>query len=200
MISGGTGDVASGDTMTINAGHAMRELNVRYAAGLGDAAIVSRATLESLGKTATPRAAWVRASDGADASAVTSDVASIAKASDLDLTGGLPERADILKLLAIVLAVTVGFLAIAVLIALIGVSNTLSLSVLERVRENSLLRAMAVMISGRPPNWMIATSVPRLRPKRARNIAAPVSLTAPNLDIPSFFPLRSSVVLISGRA
>ncbi len=58
--------------------------------------------------------------------------------------GGLPDRADILKILAIVLAITVGFLGIAVLIALIGVGNTLSLSVLERVRENSLLRAMGL--------------------------------------------------------
>ncbi len=39
-------------------------------------------------------------------------------------------------------------LAIAVLIALIGVGNTLSLSVLERVRENSLLRALGLGSNG----------------------------------------------------
>ncbi|KQV73697.1 hypothetical protein ASC61_00960 [Aeromicrobium sp. Root344] len=148
VVSGGTGNVAPGDTTTVKAGRTIHELTVRYAAGLGDAAIVSRSTLDAMGTATTPRAAWVRATDGADAGAVTADVASIAKSSDLDLTGGLPERADILKLLAIVLAVTVGFLAIAVLIALIGVSNTLSLSVLERVRENSLLRALGLERSG----------------------------------------------------
>jgi len=148
VVSGGTGNVAPGDTITVKAGGTIHELTVRYAAGLGDAAIVSRSTLDAMGTATTPRAAWVRATDGADAGAVTADVASIAKSSDLDLTGGLPERADILKLLAIVLAVTVGFLAIAVLIALIGVSNTLSLSVLERVRENSLLRALGLERSG----------------------------------------------------
>ncbi|MFI5425555.1 FtsX-like permease family protein [Aeromicrobium sp. UC242_57] len=64
------------------------------------------------------------------------------------MAGGLPDRADILKTLDVVLAVTVGLLAIAVLIALVGVGNTLSLSVLERVRENSLLRALGLSRSG----------------------------------------------------
>jgi putative ABC transport system permease protein len=69
-----------------------------------------------------------RRAHDADAGDVTSEATAITKASDVDLTGGLPERAEILKLLDIVLAVTVGLLAIAVLIALIGVGNTLSLS------------------------------------------------------------------------
>ncbi|YCH10169.1 ABC transporter permease [Arthrobacter sp. alpha11c] len=37
-----------------------------------------------------------------------------------------------------------GLLGVAVVIALIGVANTLSLSVLERTRENSLLRALGL--------------------------------------------------------
>nr|WP_302477589.1 ABC transporter permease [Aeromicrobium stalagmiti] len=77
-----------------------------------------------------------------------SAVSAIGETSDLTVSGGLTERADILKILDVVLAVTVGLLAIAVLIALIGVGNTLSLSVLERVRENSLLRALGLDRSG----------------------------------------------------
>jgi predicted lysophospholipase L1 biosynthesis ABC-type transport system permease subunit len=42
------------------------------------------------------------------------------------------------------LMIVSGLLAVAVLIALIGVANTLSLSVLERTRENSLLRALGL--------------------------------------------------------
>jgi putative ABC transport system permease protein len=42
------------------------------------------------------------------------------------------------------LAITTGLLAVAVLIALIGVSNTLGLSVLERTRESALLRALGL--------------------------------------------------------
>jgi len=141
-------DVGSGDKIMLSVGGQARELKVRYAVGLGDAPMVTRSLLDEMGAQTTPRAAWIRATDSADAGDVMSDVHAITKASDLDITGGLPDRADILQILAIVLAITVGFLAIAVLIALIGVGNTLSLSVLERVRENSLLRAMGLERSG----------------------------------------------------
>ena len=40
--------------------------------------------------------------------------------------------------------VIVGLLAIAVVIALVGIANTLGLSVLERGREHALLRALGV--------------------------------------------------------
>ena len=43
-----------------------------------------------------------------------------------------------------VLGVVLGLLGVAVLIALVGVSNTLSLSVIERTRESALLRAMGL--------------------------------------------------------
>jgi putative ABC transport system permease protein len=141
-------DVESGDRITLRAGGQLRDLTVRFADGIGDTALISRSTLDDLGMKTHPRAAWIRATRDADAGDVTSEITAITKTADLDLTGGLPERAEILKLLDIVLAVTVGLLAIAVLIALIGVGNTLSLSVLERVRENSLLRALGLKRSG----------------------------------------------------
>src|SRR5699024_1864162 len=42
----------------------------------------------------------------------------------------------------ILLGITVGLLAVAVLVALVGVANTLSLGVIERTGENALLRAL----------------------------------------------------------
>ncbi|WP_335644527.1 ABC transporter permease [Arthrobacter crystallopoietes] len=44
----------------------------------------------------------------------------------------------------VLLLVVTGLLAVAVLIALVGVANTLSLSVLERTQESSLLRALGL--------------------------------------------------------
>lgn len=54
------------------------------------------------------------------------------------------ERAMFDQVINTVLAVIVGLLAIAVIIALIGVANTLSLSVLERRRESATLRAIGL--------------------------------------------------------
>lgn len=140
--------VEAGDKVTLRVGGELRRLTVLYGSGLGDAAIVRGSTLEAMGAATEPKGVWIRAADDADASDVMSDVTAITRTADLDLTGGLPERAEILRILDVVLAITVGLLAIAVLIALIGVGNTLSLSVLERVRENSLLRALGLERSG----------------------------------------------------
>jgi putative ABC transport system permease protein len=139
----------NGESVTVTVGDQTRRLKVLFAGGLGDAPLVNRTTLDSMGAHTTGyRAVWIRAAADADAEEVTSAVTAVAKTSDLDTVGGLRDRADIVKILDVVLAVTIGLLAIAVLIALIGVGNTLSLSVLERVRENSLLRALGLGRSG----------------------------------------------------
>jgi len=126
-----------------------RTMRAVQAVGVGDSPLVSRATLESMGAPlGDARSVWLRAAASADPGDLSSDVTAIAETSGLDVTGGLPDRAEILKILDVVMAVTIGLLAIAVLIALIGVGNTLSLSVLERVRENSLLRALGLDRNG----------------------------------------------------
>ncbi|KAA1373745.1 ABC transporter permease [Aeromicrobium fastidiosum] len=139
----------SGDTVEVSIAGQIRDMKVLYGTGLGDQPLVSTKTLESMGATGDgTRAVWVRADPSADATDVVGDVTAVARTADLDVTGGLPDRADILKTLDVVMAVTIGLLAIAVLIALVGVGNTLSLSVLERVRESSLLRALGLGRSG----------------------------------------------------
>lgn len=55
--------------------------------------------------------------------------------------GGM-EREAYGQILTILLGITVGLLAVAVLVALVGVANTLSLGVIERTGENALLRAL----------------------------------------------------------
>lgn len=139
----------AGEPVEVSIGGRTRTMQVFQATGIGGSALITQATLSSMGATPTDAGAvWVRASTSADAGAVTSDVTAIAQTSGLEVGGGLPDRAQILDILQVVMAVTVGLLAVAVLIALIGVGNTLSLSVLERVRENSLLRALGLERSG----------------------------------------------------
>ncbi len=62
----------------------------------------------------------------------------------LTIGGSLEETADYAGLLNTLLTIATALLAVAVLIALIGVGNTLGLSVLERTRESALLRALGL--------------------------------------------------------
>ncbi|MFQ6485929.1 FtsX-like permease family protein [Brachybacterium epidermidis] len=57
-----------------------------------------------------------------------------------DLGGA--ERESYSQILDILLGITVALLAVAVVVALVGVANTLSLGVVERTGENALLRAL----------------------------------------------------------
>ncbi|MGM0696873.1 MAG: FtsX-like permease family protein [Actinomycetota bacterium] len=62
--------------------------------------------------------------------------------------GGAGERALYARIIDAMLGIVVALLAVSVLIALIGVANTLSLSVIERTRENALLRALGLTRGG----------------------------------------------------
>lgn len=58
------------------------------------------------------------------------------------------ERQTYTKTIDAILAIVVGLLAVSVLVALVGVTNTLGLSVAERTRENGLLRALGTTKRG----------------------------------------------------
>ncbi|MCS6711515.1 ABC transporter permease [Brachybacterium sp. EF45031] len=63
-------------------------------------------------------------------------------------SGGAPARALYTSVINAILLVVVALLAVSVMIALIGVANTRSVSVIERTRENSLLRALGLTTGG----------------------------------------------------
>lgn len=63
---------------------------------------------------------------------------------NVSVTGLVLEREFYQKAIDVMLLVLVGLLGVAVLIALIGVANTLSLSVIERRRESATLRAVGM--------------------------------------------------------
>jgi len=64
--------------------------------------------------------------------------------SDLSWSGEYEERTWVETQMNVMTGAVVGLLSVAIVIALIGIGNTLGLSVIERGRENALLRAMGL--------------------------------------------------------
>ncbi len=130
--------------LTVVVGGREHTLRVETGSGWGRAGLVSPATLATLDTDPRPMAVWARADDGADAEDLTGDLAALAGAADADLDGGFGNRSWVYLQLDIMTGAVVGLMAVAILIALVGIANTLGLSVLERARENALLRAMGL--------------------------------------------------------
>lgn len=63
---------------------------------------------------------------------------------DIDVSGPVVGRTQWETMINGMMALLVGLIAVAVLIALVGVANTLSLSVIERTRESATLRAIGM--------------------------------------------------------
>lgn len=119
-------------------------LRVETGSGWGHAGLVSPATLATLDGDPRPMAVWARAGDGVDAEDLTGDLAALAGAAGAELDGGYGNRTWVYLQLDIMTGAVIGLMAVAILIALVGIANTLGLSVLERAREIALLRAMGL--------------------------------------------------------
>ncbi|NYD76524.1 ABC transporter permease [Arthrobacter cupressi] len=94
-----------------------------------------------------PRTAWLKLDDGLSADRIQAIQREAAAAFGVpvhNVSGAAVERVVFNSIIDVLLLVVTALLGIAVVIALIGVANTLSLSVLERTRENSLLRALGL--------------------------------------------------------
>ena len=89
--------------------------------------------------------AWLKLTDTSDPDAkVEAITAELQDVQGIEVTGGIVMRQGLQQMLNIVLAVVIGLLAASVLVAVVGISNTLGLSVLERTRESALLRALGL--------------------------------------------------------
>ncbi|ALE06494.1 hypothetical protein AL755_15235 [Arthrobacter sp. ERGS1:01] len=94
-----------------------------------------------------PGQVWISVDPSLSTNAMMDLRTSIAKTLGVEeymVSGAVLEKAMFTQVINMLLLVVTGLLAVAVFIALIGVANTLSLSVLERTRENSLLRALGL--------------------------------------------------------
>lgn len=106
--------------------------------------MVSPATLQRLGGVAAGGLMWLSVPDRDDAASAVGAVTELVDADRFYVAGSVVEAAAMESVLDVVLLITTALLGVAVLIALLGVSNTLGLSVLERTRESALLRALGL--------------------------------------------------------
>ncbi|WP_134131320.1 ABC transporter permease [Kribbella pratensis] len=133
-----------GSPVTIVSGQHKVTLTARLAIGV-DPITATSADLAKLVPSAPVTGFWLASDPKADGADVVDAVEqSIPTVKDLSVQGGLAERTSYTKVFDVLLIVGIGLLGVSVLIALVGVGNTLSLSVLERTRENALLRAMGL--------------------------------------------------------
>jgi len=144
-----------GDVVPVTVGDTTRRLRVAGGEGWGEAALVRRTTLDRLAPDADTQAIWLRAEPDADPEDLAGSVEAVAAPIDAGVENGLAKRAYVDQQLDILTGGVVGLLAIAVLIALVGIGNTLGLSVLERGREHALLRALG--LTRRQVRRMLAT-------------------------------------------
>ena len=128
---------AAGPTVTLTA-------RVTELPGFG--LLLTSATLDALVPQAPVTHLWMQLADPDDAERVVGAVTSAASESgeSLETVGASVERAYYQRVVNTLLAVVIGLLGVAVIIALVGVTNTLSLSVLERRRESATLRALGL--------------------------------------------------------
>lgn len=111
-----------------------------------DQAMVSAANLAKITPSAPAAVVWLSVPDRGQALSVLVGV-NEAAGDQSRVTGSLVEASAYETLMNLLVAITTGLLGVAVVIALIGVSNTLGLSVLERTRESGLLRALGLQAS-----------------------------------------------------
>jgi putative ABC transport system permease protein len=143
-----------GDVVTVRVGEREIRLRVLSLSGWGQAGVVSPATLAQLTDTPAPHVIWVRATPDADRLRLVGALHELARPVGARIDDQLQARAVEDRELDVLTWSVLGLLAVSVAIALVGIANTLGLSVLERAREHALLRALG--LTRRQLRWMVA--------------------------------------------
>ncbi|MDU3271854.1 MAG: FtsX-like permease family protein, partial [Cutibacterium sp.] len=122
------------------------ELSVVKVSGVLDfsEALTTTSTLDRLSDTRQVSAVWMKMQDRTNMTSVMQRLTPLMSTSGVSVSGGFPAAGMLDKILDVILMIITALLGVAVLIALVGVANTLGLSVLERRRESALLRAMGM--------------------------------------------------------
>jgi len=138
-------DATDGERITLTGRDAAVELTVVTSSLVrAGEVMVSRATLDRLGGVTPDAVMWLSVPDRRDAASAAGAVTGLVDTDRSWVAGAVVEAAAMESILGVLLIITTALLAVAVLIALLGVSNTLGLSVLERTRESALMRALGL--------------------------------------------------------
>lgn len=135
--------LGSPDEVTVTVGGLDKTLTVTTSP-YGPTPLVDVTTMRALSSAMEPVAVWVSGKENADSDDLVGDLEGAASGLGLDLYQQISKLGFIEQQLTVMTAVVIGLLSVAVLIALVGIGSTLGLSVLERRRENALLRALGV--------------------------------------------------------
>jgi len=139
--------VAAGETLTMAGVDGSVDLTVVLTTANPLNRTVTNADLTRAGVPSdeTTSDVWARIS-GTEPTAVLQDVQDAVAQVDggAFVVGPAAQAAQFRQVVDVILGIVVGLLAVAVVIALIGVTNTLSLSVIERTRESATLRAIGL--------------------------------------------------------
>ncbi|MCC9196171.1 ABC transporter permease [Arthrobacter sp. zg-Y820] len=140
-------------TVTVQGAESAVELDVVVAGSSQLRPLISADTAQALGGVPETGDAylqpqvWISVAEGlsnGELKDLQTELAETMGVDDYMVSGAVMERAAFEQVIDVLLMVVTGLLAVAVVIALVGVANTLSLSVLERTRESSLLRALGL--------------------------------------------------------
>ena len=136
----------AGQPITLRKGHRSVTLTVVPSTIPDESgSVVTEAALRRLDPSAPVSGVWLRVPNKDRAADVMAGVRRAAvEQPGTQVAGSLAESAQYDQVLDTLLLVATALLAVAVLIAVIGVGNTLGLSVLERSRESALLRALGL--------------------------------------------------------
>ncbi|MBH0121183.1 ABC transporter permease [Rhodococcus sp. CX] len=143
---------ADGSTVTVTGPSGARELSVT-ATSAGEPSLIDLADLREVAGPVPADSVWLRFDDGMTDDALVAVTDEVTRVAATVVPGGevagvVAMRRMIEKVLDTMLLIVGGLLSVAVVIALIGVGNTMALSVLERRRETAMLRAIGLSRSG----------------------------------------------------
>ncbi|MTD13846.1 FtsX-like permease family protein [Nakamurella sp. YIM 132087] len=138
--------LTSGDPVVLAVGGREVTLTLADRPVTDDSSVVVFAPdLLSIDPQAGTRAVWAAFAPDAAAQDVVAAVNKLVVSRDgIDVSGAGVERAATEETIGLVIRVAIALVAVAVLIAIVGIGNTVGLSVLERTRESALLRALGL--------------------------------------------------------